>query len=361
MPKSLPSTLLLGCALVGLLGTSLAQVELGIDRSNLTSQSEAVMERTLQDIHTLHATWFRDALSAARPEFQAKFVTEVKLAKQNHLKFLANVLPAYTDYDKQNNENAGDAFRGRCGWPQGSSRLSEINLTKFAQRLRTQLDLVKAANLTIDAFEIGNEVDWICFNADVPDGHAASQEELMLIAHAYGEFLKTAALIIHDPHYFPEAKIITFGIAHGSDQWDKPPHHISNPARVVAMLRNVNGFNYLNNSQYHVDGYGTHVYPWAGDVAAGVRATLQQDAAALGRDKPFWVTEWGFMDPKAFPNKKGQTLNQAVQEFLATFDSLEPSIPLGPVMFYRYDVWLTDNAGQLQPVSGVLSSYAAKH
>jgi hypothetical protein len=28
-----------------------------------------------------------------------------------------------------------------------------------------------------------------------------------------------------------------------------------------------------------------------------------------------------------------------MQEILATFDGLAPDIPLGPVMFYRYDVW----------------------
>jgi hypothetical protein len=361
MPASVKNSIrLLGCVLVALLSSGLARAaELGIDRSNLTSQNEAVMEKTLQDIHALHATWFRDALSAARPEFQAKFVLEVKLAKQNHLKFLANVLPAYTDYDKQNNENGGEEFRKRCGWPQGSAKLSEINLAKFAQRLRTQLDLVKAANLSIDAFEIGNEVDWICFNGDVPNGHAPTPEELLVIVRGYGEFLKMAALVIRDPHYFPEAKIITGGIAHGSDKWDQPPHHISNPGRMIAMLRNVKGYNYLDNSQYHVDGYGTHVYPWPDDTAVGIRATLQQDAELMGRDKPFWVTEWGFMDPKALPTKSGKTLSQCIQEALATFDS--SGIPLGPIFFYRYDVWLTDKSGSLLPVANVLGAYAAKH
>jgi hypothetical protein len=95
------------------------------------------------------------------------------------------------------------------------------------------------------------------------ESSAKEQREAFLGTRAYGEFLKASALIIRDPHYFPQAKIITFGIAHGSDQWDKPPHHISNPARMITMLRNIDGFNYLDNAQYHVDGYGTHIYPWA--------------------------------------------------------------------------------------------------
>jgi hypothetical protein len=73
-----------------------------------------------------------------------------------------------------------------------------------------------------------------------------------------GNFLKAAALVIRDPAYVPNAKIITFGIAHGSDKLDKPWRHLSHPASAVARLRNVNGFNYLGNDSYHVD-YGAHV------------------------------------------------------------------------------------------------------
>ena len=47
-----------------------------------------------------------------------------------------------------------------------------------------------------------------------------------------------------------------------------------------------------------------------------------------------------------------------MQEILATFDSLARSIPLGPVMFYRYDVWLTDPPGNLLPPAKVFLEYA---
>lgn len=107
-----------------------------------------------------------------------------------------------------------------------------------------------------------------------------------------------------------------------------------------------------------MDGYGTHIYPWPGDIVGSVRGTLSQDAAALGRDKPFWVTEWGFLSQSSFPTQKGETLSQGMQEILATFDSLAPTIPLGPVMFYRYDVWLTDPSGNLLPPANVFLEYA---
>jgi hypothetical protein len=120
--------------------------------------------------------------------------------------------------------------------------------------LRATLDAVKTANLTIDAFEIGNEFDTTCYDADVPVGHPASEKEIATWLRGYGEFLKAAALVIRDPNYFPHAKIITFGIAHGSDKWDKPWRHIAQPAfetgvpsaRVVT-LPNANHFIFRAN------------------------------------------------------------------------------------------------------------------
>ena len=325
----------LGSLFVASLVSGRAQAEeIGIDRSNLTRESEAVQQKTLQDIHALHATWFRDVLSGTTPQGLAKFVNEVKLAKQNNLKFLANVLANQVDYDEgYQNQNAGEDFRKRCGWSQGSSKLSQINLTKLTQRLRTQFDAVKAANLTIDAFEIGNEVDWICFNGDVPDGHTPTEAEWMTAVRGYAHFLKTAAEVIHDPHYFPNAKIITFGIAHGSDRWDHPPHHFSNPARMIAALRNLDGFNYLDNAIYHVDGYGTHIYPNPDDLEQSITDLVRQDAAILGPDKPFWITEWGLPSNK-YPNQQRQTRGQAIRNFYAVLDKLH--IPFGPPFYYAY-------------------------
>src|ERR1700733_43865 len=132
-------------------------LKLGIDRSNLTKASESTQQKTIVAIRLLHAKWFRDVLSAAgTPEALDKFVNEVRLVKQNNLKMLVNVLPSYLDYD-QPFANAGDDFKKMCGWSGGDGKLSQINLAKFTQHLRATLDAVKTANLTIDAFEIGNE------------------------------------------------------------------------------------------------------------------------------------------------------------------------------------------------------------
>jgi hypothetical protein len=347
----------LGIIILGCSTSVFAQnLEIGIDRSNWTWQSAAVQEKTLKDIYALKATWFRDVFSAGTPQNMAAFVNELRLAKQNGLMFLAVVFPSGADYDDVKNDNAGDDFNKRCGWPGGSSKISKINLTKFSQRMRTQLDLVKAAHLAIDAFEIGNEFDWICFNGDVPNGHEPSQQELMTAVRAYARYLKAAAEVIRGPRYFPNAKIITFGIAHSSDRWDVPRHHFSNPARMVAMLRNLDGFNYLDNDIYHVDGYGEHIYPDANNLGQFVTDLLRHDAAILGSDKPFWITEWG-LGP-GFPNKKGQSRAEGIGDFYATLD--KGHFPVGTVFYYAYD-WLVDEKGALLPWASAVTGAARGH
>jgi O-glycosyl hydrolase len=351
-------SVLFGCLFLECLASAQQVEEFGIDRSNLTRESEAVQEKAMQDIHALHATWFRDVLSGTTPPTVAKFVNELRLAKQNNLKFLANVLQTQADYDEgYQPPNAGEDFRKRCGWSQGSSQLSRLDVAKFAQHFRTQLDAVKAANLAIDAFEIGNEDDWICFNGDVPDGHTPTEAEWMIAIRGYAHFLRAAAEVIHDPHYFPNAKIITFGIAHGSDRWDHPPHHFSNPARMIAALRNLDGFSYLDNSTYHVDGYGTHIYPNPDNLQQSVTDLIRQDAAILGPDKPFWITEWG-LSANRYPNKQGQTRSEGIRNFYAVLDKLH--IPFGPPFYYCYSPFsaskaLTDAHGALLPEASALA------
>jgi hypothetical protein len=323
-------------------------LELGIDRSQLSWQNEAVQERTVRDIHALHATWFRDGPISGSPKAIPGFVNEVKLVKQQNLKMLVTIGQMDEDYD-------GALEKNRCGW--NLKRLSAINLDKYGQRLRTLFGALKDAHLEIDAVEFGNEYDVDCYDGDVPSGHAASPAEIATWLSGYGHFLKTGAEAVHS--FFPEAKIITFGITHSSDRWDNPPHHFSKPARIVAMLRNVNGFNYLDNSSYHVDGYGTHIYA-QDDIEEVITGYLREDSTYLGKDQPFWVTEWGFANPKGFPNKSGKSMNEALDQSLAIYEKMSREVPLGPLMFYRYDVWLADESGKLLPLSSTLSAWFAK-
>ncbi|MDR3439280.1 hypothetical protein [Telmatospirillum sp.] len=324
-----------------------SRLALGIDRLTLSAEPRAVKKTTLRHIRDLGLIWLRDGPTSGSSRAVANFVEEVGIAKQYQLKVLAIIMPMDEDYDVALPVN-------RCGWHE--KRLSQINLVKYAQRLRTVLGAVKAAGLSVDAFEFGSEADQYCYDADVPHGHAgaASPAEIKTWLTGYGRFLQTGAAIVHDPTLFPDAKIITFGMAHSGDS--HADDSFPDPARYVAMLRNVDGVNYLKG----VDGYGTHLYPSPNDIENSLRRTLGEDVSALGRDKPLWITEWGFLEIRAFPNRSGQTLPQCLRSFLDVLDDLHRDIPIGPAMYFRYDVWLSDSDGNPLPQAGALSAYATR-
>ncbi len=347
---SLFSFVLLLCSFSLLPQFALAQgnprnLQIGIDpRSNLTGETEESRQKILEGIHSLGATWVRDGF-AKSPNGVSDLVDVVRRAKQLNLRFIVQIVQVDGDYDVPLQPN-------RCGWH--AKPLGQIDLTKYTNRLRAQLDALKAANLAVDAFEIGNEDDTDCYNADIPTGRTAAAQDLKAAARGYGKFLMASAEVIHDPKYYPQAKLITFGMAHGGT----PSNSLPEPAQFVAMLRNVDGVNYLDNDKYHVDGIGTHIYASPSDVTGSVTKTLEADVAALGTSKPFWLTEWGFLNDKSFPTKKGESLSQAISEYLAAVDSVHRRIPLGPICFYSYSVWLVDESGNPMPQAEVLAKRA---
>lgn len=345
----------LGCASILFLVSSahaqavstLPRIELGMNRTWLSSQSPDIKQFTLKNIHGLGILWLRDGPTSGSSRAVANLVEDVRLAHQYQMKVLLNILPVDDDYDSALPLNS-------CGWKE--KRLSRINMDKFSQRLEALLGAIKAAGLSIDAVEFGNEMDQYCYDADVPRGHAgsASPDEIKTWLLGYARFLETGTSIVRDLRFFPSAKIITFGIAHSGDY--KADNAFPNPARYVAMLHNVDGVDYLKD----VDGYGTHLYPSPNDIANTLRHTVNEDVAALGVGKPFWITEWGFLDLKAFPNRSGQPLTQCLQTLLGAMDALPANIRVGPSMFFAYDAWLSDAAGNLLPQASVFSAYTTR-
>jgi hypothetical protein len=335
--------------------------EVGLCRSNTIWEPKARQAAIIAGIRATGLHWFRDAF-AEGPERTQDFVDVVRMAKQAGLKVLVVVIQDASDYDgaAAKADNAGWLFKRRCGWESGSLKLSQINTTKFKARLHGLLLSLKAANLTVDAFEIGNEVDWVCFNGDVPFGRWANAHDVAVAAHGYARFLEAAAEVIREPGFPSDTKIITFGIAHADMGWDLPPHHLPNPASFVASLRNLDGINYLDNARYHVDGYGLHIYPDANDIKGSVAATLKRDSAALGTDLPFWITEFGWRKGQ-FPNRRGESRAQAVGDFFAALAE-DRQDKFGPVFYYDYnspDWGLLDDHGKLLPEAAALARAAS--
>jgi hypothetical protein len=318
--------------------------EFGIDYSRMSTKSAQVQARSLAGIRALGATWFRDVYVANTPRGLNDFVNELRTAKQLNLKLLVELLPVGDDFDDIQPENGGDEFFKLCGWRSGSRKLSLIDMKKFSQRIDAQFAALKAARVTVEAFEVGNEFDLMCFNGDVPNGHEATQGEFMTAVRAYARYLKTSAEAIRA--YYPNAKILTFGLAAVRDAWDPGMHHFSNPARMIAQLRNLDGYNYLDNASYDVDAYGLHLYPTANTIAKTTREKVDSTVAILN-DKPIWITEWG-LKPSKFP-ARGQSRAQAAAQFYATLDEYRGTVQFGPIFYYSYNTGLIDGSGNLLP------------
>src|ERR1700728_1076119 len=76
--------------------------EIGIDQSHLSNGDESTRQKTLADIHSLGATWFRFSPSSGSKQGVANAVDVVKRAKEQNLKVLANILQLDEDYDEGN-------------------------------------------------------------------------------------------------------------------------------------------------------------------------------------------------------------------------------------------------------------------
>ncbi|MEW6632243.1 MAG: alpha-L-arabinofuranosidase B, partial [Pseudomonadota bacterium] len=285
----------------------LAPLEFGIDRSNMATQwtlgwpqepkvspflaadynkpgnFEARRVAVMDGIARVHAGWFRDGLGDP-----AQGIDLLKLVHARGMKMLAIVSGAATDYPK-------GAYVGKeqsgCQW--GTYPLSKIDIAAFQKRIEAELAAVRAAGETVDAFEIGNELDLYCNDADNPTGadwarHQwkwfLSPAQVQAFTRGYAPFL--AASVASIRKYFPQARIITYG------------NSMPASAPLIEALAHVQGADgKVTDYTRLVDGYGAHLYPNSTTTLAMVQETtgeLRVEAAHYPHagQKPIWITEW---------------------------------------------------------------------
>jgi hypothetical protein len=248
---------------------------------------DALYDQMARDLPAL--PWVRADFQDDDPTVASNFVEEVKKAHAHGMKVLAMTSPT-----------AGDVGGGSFPYP-----LSRLDATQFANRIRTYMNALEAAGESVEAWEIGNELDTNGFNADDP-------QDVALFQQAYGRMIQTAVRAIKDPAYasaFPSTKIVTVGFANELDF--NPGGHQPNPPAALAGLRNLGGVDYLAG----VDGYGMHVYPTPDTVASHTQRIFQQYQDAGLTDRPIWITEWGFHRAQ-FPYQ-GHPRSWADQQWLA--------------------------------------------
>ena len=310
---------LLACFAIGLSGACAAAevapqdrgapVEFGIDRSNMATQwtlapplepnispflsseynkpgdLEARRVAVLDGVAQVHAQWFRDGLGKGSTDL---FIDLLKLVHARGMKMLMVYGAAASDYPPGaylNKEQSG------CQW--GAYPLSKINLDVYQKRIEAVFAAVRAAGETVEAFEIGNELDLYCNDADSPTGAEwakhqwkwfLSDAQVQTFIRGYAPYL--AASVASIRKYFPQAKIITYG------------NSMPTSAPLMQALANVRDADgKVTDYTKLVDGYGSHLYPVSDttlDMVQGATTALRYEAAYYPHldQKSIWITEW---------------------------------------------------------------------
>ncbi len=314
-----------------------ARPEMGIARSNINWSPDPA--NVINGIAGLNPGWLRNTTGPGTPP--VRVAAELAQAKARGLKVLLAILPERADFNDNylrtlnpnvyEYENAGAAFNTLCGYTQGSPKLSEIDPVKFANRLAAFLQAADTAGVRFDAVEIGNELDWVCFNGDIPLGQVPGPLDSSI--RTYGKLLEKAYPLVKNHN--SAASIVTFGMANaGTFQeatyvTDPGPNYVADPARnFILRLGTIDpGKNYLD----FVDGIGTHLYPGVGRSDRMAKMVLGS-AGSLGIAKPFWVTEWGFRSD-LYPT------SSRYQDIRKTIEGLNSmgSVPVRALLYYSYD------------------------
>ena len=321
-----------------------ARPESGMQRAGLAREKQSspfgnfvVRDRVFRNLRPLKSKWFRTGWTG-RSDDDIKDV--IKRAKGMQQKVLLTLMPSVLDYD-----SSDPYVPGLICSAKGILPLSTINHAKYRLRLQAFIRKIKAEGLSIEAFEVGNEFDYFCFNGDAPSGadRSFTNEDEVKWAQAYALFLQSSAKVIRQE--LPAAQVITFGIANIPD-WFGPLRgfHLSNPARTLALLKDLEIEGTRSNYFNYADGIGVHIYPHPNTDKIEDRngnSILMSDVKELkDLTKPFWITEWGYRQTSfseaGKTNKFGETRQDLFLEFLSMLNE-QVDFELGPVFLYAME------------------------
>lgn len=321
-----------------------ARPESGMQRAGLAREKPSspggqyiARDRVFRNLSYLKPKWFRTGWAGGSDEEVKDVILRAKQAKQ---KVLLTLVPNVSDYDSRDPYVLSSVCAAKKSLP-----LSTVNHTKYRARLQTFIRKIKAAGLTIESFEVGNEFDYICYNGDAPNGpdQEFTAEDELKWARGYALFLESSAIIIRQE--FPDSKIITFGMANIPD-WFTPLRgfHLLNSGRTLALLRNLEINGVQSNYFRYADGIGTHLYPHPNSEKFEDRngnSILTSNVNELGwAKKPFWITEWGYretsFDGPGKTNKFGETRQDLFFAFLEMLNE-QSSFDLGPSFLYAME------------------------
>ena len=189
--------------------------------------------------------------------------------------------------------------------------LSTIDAKRFRANFEQMLAKLEAKGIVLEAFELGNEINWAGFNADFSlpgEGRVLGLDDLtsdpegrrVAIGYLkYIELLKALKEIRDGSKLNRQTPIITAGLADlGGSDWTR-----QRKADVVGISATIE-FMRAHGVDELVDGYGLHSYPTSSEPGTSAGATKRRahiekngeaECQAPGKagGKPCWITEWG--------------------------------------------------------------------
>lgn len=225
--------------------------------------------------------------------------------------------------------------------------LSECDVELSKANFQDIFDKFDSKGVTLTAVEPGNEINWTDFNGDFPvpgEGKVFSREDLdtnpeaKKVAKGYLQYIKLLkALKSVRDHSRLNSKtpIIAAGMAGATDgAWRlKSKLDAVSVGATYAFMRE-HGLDDL------VEGYGTHAYPGivkAGDKKAFAEREQKMDKSFFpeGNGKPYWVTEWGFINDGTESHNEDVRLRSVI-ELRTYFHKIQKRGRLGGTFWY---VW----------------------
>lgn len=276
----------------------------GIVNNDPEWKSVDQQEKQLAALQQFPVTWIHDSIRTTGASWpQAPLLKRVQDQGKKIQLVVGQVDEDYT-------EGTGARVVGTNEWG-GALPLSKINLALYEQRLKNNLTSYRNAGVDLRAVEVGNELDLVTFNGDIPTDRAPTDADYQLFAKSYAAFLEKTVSVVKRPEFYPNAKIIL-----GSPAIDwSPALGKLDPAKMYAPLKNLNGKNYLAL----VDGIGIHYYPADHEDGAASVARTKAFLTAIGAtDRPLWASEWGFYNNR-FPNPAGKDRYRA---FVDLYDKI---------------------------------------
>lgn len=258
-------------------------IERGVSRANLMWENTTVQSQVVGVLDTIPWTWFRDGI---REVSTASDYAVVRKSIQD-LGYKQLVIASLQPADWDDPTEASQKL------------LSTINLTKYETRLRAHLDALQSEGVIVDAFELGNELDYNLFNGDIPDTGLVEDASLLPHAQAYARWIDRIVPVFKE--YYPSATIIGYGIANFRGQATNG--FIQNPGVLFNLLRDIDGTNYLGL----MDALAVHIYPniVSDNIPSMIYTRLQKFVDDVGTTKKVWITEWGSLgnEPSPPPNR----------------------------------------------------------